>query len=162
MGNTKAVILHLNANILEGLLRRCDCVKCNYKESRQGVDEFKALFVLDVAGKAGNVKNLNHRVCAMKNPDRFAFARRSVHAWQSQAHIPGCPQATWVVWLPFSPEGMRVFVRRWVKICNSSAVSVTGYARRSQSCWRLGCSWWSSSNSAAEDGTWVQDEFTRF
>lgn len=54
-------------------------MKCNYKESRQGVDEFKALFVLDVAGKAGNVKNLNHRVCAMKNPDHFASARRSVH-----------------------------------------------------------------------------------
>lgn len=53
-------------------------MKCNYKESRQEVDEFKALFVLDVAGKAGNVKNLNHRVCAMKNPDRFACARRSV------------------------------------------------------------------------------------
>ena len=36
-GNTKAVILHLNANVLGGLLRRCGCVKCNYKDSRQGV-----------------------------------------------------------------------------------------------------------------------------
>lgn len=54
-------------------------MKCNYKESRQGVHEFKALFVLDVAGKAGKVKYLNHQVCAMKNPDHFASARRSVH-----------------------------------------------------------------------------------
>lgn len=37
MGNTKVVILHLNANIRGGLLRRCGYVKCNYKDSRQGV-----------------------------------------------------------------------------------------------------------------------------
>lgn len=36
-GNMKVAILHLNANILGRLLRRCGCVKCNYKESRQGV-----------------------------------------------------------------------------------------------------------------------------
>lgn len=78
---------------------------------------------------------------------RKAFCTR-----QAQAHIPGFPAATWVLWLPFSPEGMRVFVGRWVKIRNSGAVSGIKCARKTPSCWRLGCSWWSSSRRAARMG----------
>lgn len=113
-------------------------MKCNYKESRQGVDELKALFLLDVAGKAGNVKNLNHRVCAMKNPDHFASARRSVRGSLRHTSQAFLKPREW----SDCHSALKACMSLWVVSkdlqlkCNFS----DGYARKNPSCWSLGCS----------------------